>query len=339
MSLKTLCGLLALVTALLPFHAAADDANEIDLKLFGENVIQGWDGCRFGLWQKNRNPTEDRYAYVFFAPIPDGEALPAWVRIGDDVIEVSQRDIGAASTGMLEPFRLYRDFDNDLTVMMEIFEQTRTDQGIEIADARLTFVQDDRFPFAIRVKGLNGCPGAAVEAASSNAGSDDAIRLGAPVGFDSLGDVPAPVLRAIATDAAECEPELTAGYSTAYAISDEMTLWQVPCNLYATHGSSVFAVSWTYHPDHATVLLFPAPPSMNLPDYAGLMNAAVDPASGTVTSYSLVSGGDCGSFDKFQLSLAEGETVEFRLLEFREKTVCDGVETVPADFPLVYQSR
>lgn len=339
MPLKTLCGLLALVAAFLPFHAAADDADEIDLKLFGENVIQGWDGCRFGLWQRNRNPSEDRYAYVFFAPIPDGEALPAWVKIGDEIIEVSQRNIGSADTGMLEPFRLYRNGGDDLTVMMEIFEQARTDQGIEIADARLTFVQNDKFPFAIRVKGLNGCPGTMVDETGFATGSDDPIRLGAPVGFDSLGEVPAPVLRAIATDAAECEPEMTAGYSTAYTISDEMTLWQVPCNLYATHGSSVFAVRWTHHPDHATVLLFPAPPGMNLADYAGVMNAAVDPTSGTVTSYSLDSGGDCGSFDRFQLSLAEGETVEFKLLEFREKTVCDGVETDPADFPLVYKSR
>lgn len=330
---------LAFILAALPFHAAADEEHDIDLKLFGEDVIEGWDGCRFALWQKNRDPDEDRYAYVFFAPIPDGEALPAWVKISDQVHEISRIEIGSADTGRLEPFRLYRDADNDLTVMMEIFQQARSDRGIEISDARLTFVQKDKFPFAIRVKGLNGCPGASLEAAGSTPVSSDAIRLGAPVGFDSLGSVPAPVLHTITNEAPECEPETTTGYSTAYAISDEMTLWEVPCNIYATHGSSVFAVSWTYHPDHATVLLFPAPPGMNVADYAGLMNPTVDPASGTVTSYSLDSGGDCGSFDKFQLSLAEGETVEFVLREYREKTECDGIETDPADFPLVYDNR
>lgn len=340
MQLKPLTSLMALVFALLPFQAAADDANKIDLKLFGENVIQGWDGCRFGLWQKNRNPDQDRYAYVFFAPIPDGEALPAWVKIGEDVIEVSQRDIGSADTGMLEPFRLYRDFEDDLTVLMEIIEQARTDQGIEIVDGRLTFLRKDKFPFAIRVKGLNGCPDTSANEGGVTASDiNTRLSLGAPVGFDSLDSVPAPVLRAIAADAAECEPETTAGYSSAYSISDEMTLWEVPCNLYATHGSSVFAVSWTYHPDHASVLLFPAPPGLDVADYAGLMNASVDPATATVTSYSLDSGGDCGSFDKFQLVDAEGETLEFKLLEFREKTDCDGIETDPEDFPLVYKSR
>lgn len=319
--------------------ARADDANDIDLKLFGENVIQGWEGCRLGLWQHNRNPDENRYAYVLFAPIPDGEALPAWVKIGDEIIEVSPRDIGSADAGMLEPFRLYRDAENKLTVMMEVFEQNRTDEGIEIADGRLTFLRNDKFPFAIRVKGLNGCPGAQSKTDAADLDTDSQLSLGSPVGFDSLDSVPAPVLRAIAAEASECESETTAGYSSAYSISDEMTLWEVPCNLYASHGSSVFAVSWTYHPDHASVLLFPAPPGMNIADYAGLMNATVDPATATVTSYSLDSGGDCGSFDKFQLIVAEGETVEFKLVEFREKTDCDGVETDPATFPQVYQGR
>ncbi|MCY0095390.1 DUF1176 domain-containing protein [Hoeflea ulvae] len=333
---RILISLMAFILALAPLPARANEANEINLRLFGENVIEGWDGCRFGLWQHNRDPDEDRYAYVLFAPIPDGEALPAWVKIGDEIIEVSPVDIGSADTGLIEPFRLYRDLDSKLTVMLEIFEQARTDAGIAISDARLTFLRDDKFPFSIRVKGLNGCPGTA---SASGAQADNRLSLGASVGFDSLDSVPAPVLRAIATEAPECEPENTAGFSSAYSISDEMTLWEVPCNLYASHGSSVFAVSWTYHPDHATVLLFPGPPGLDIADYAGLLNAGVDPATGTVTSYSLERGGDCGSFDKFQLVDAEGETVEFRLVEFREKTVCDGIETDPADFPLVYDGR
>jgi hypothetical protein len=188
---------------------------------------------------------------------------------------------------------------------------------------------------------LNGCPGAGAGSGAENsamAPSSSGLRLGAPVDYDSLTSVPAPVLSAIAADAPECEPDTTAGYSTAYAISDEMTLWQVPCNLYASSASSAFAVTWTYHPDQATVLLFPAPPGMDMSDYAELLNATVDPASGTVSSYSLDSGGDCGSFNRFELVDAEGETVEFALREFREKPVCDGVQTDPSGFPLVYQT-
>lgn len=338
---RPLIGLLAFLMAFLPLHAVADDANEIDLKLFGENVIEGWDGCRFGLWQHNRNPDDDRYAYVFFAPIPDGEALPAWVKIGDQLHEISKVDIGSADTGMLEPFRLYRDTGGSkLAVLMEIIEQKRTDAGIEITDGRLTFLRNDKFPFTIRVKGLNGCPGASTdETSEAPSNTDIPLTLGDAVGFDSLDRVPAPVLRAIAAQASECDPEATAGYSSAYAISGAMTLWQVPCNLYAYQGSSVFAVTWTDYPDQASVLLFPAPPSMNIADYAGIMNASVDPATATITSFSLDSGGDCGSYDKFELIDAEGETVEFVLREFRQKQNCDGVETDPENFPLVYENR
>ena len=332
--------LLAMLLVLTPLQAAADDANDIDLRLFGDNVIDGWPGCRFALWQHDRNPEDDRFAYVFFAPIPDGEALPAWVKIGDEVIEVENRPIGSADTGMLEPFRLYRDAAAELTVMMEIFSQTRTDRGVEIDDARLTFLRSDRFPFAIRVKGLNGCPGATAD--EGGAGAEPrtgGLSLGAGVGIDSLDSVPSAVLRAIATDTPVCDPGSTAGYSTAYAISDAMTLWQVPCNLYASSGSSVFAVSWTYAPDHATVLFFPAPPGAGISDEAEILNASVAPATASVTSFSLDSGGDCGTYQQYELVDAEGETVEFVLREYREKTDCDGVETDPSRFPLVYQNR
>lgn len=325
--------------------ASADDSNDIDLKLFGEDVLEGWDGCRFALWQANRNPDEDRYAYVLFAPIPDGEALPAWVKIGEDIMEVSKRDIGSADTGMLEPFQLYKSADGKLTLLVEINDQTRSDRGIEINDARVTFLRSDKFPFPVRVKGLNGCLDTFTDSSdddvTAQAPSDvqSGLSLGQAVDFDSLDQVPAPIMRAIASDAPECEPQNTAGFSSAYSVNDDITLWQIPCNLYARHGSSVFALSWTYYPDHASVLLFPAPPGSNAADYAGILSADVDPATATVTSVSIDSGGDCGVYEKFELRDAEGETLEFELIEIREKKTCDGIETDPRDFPLVYQNR
>jgi hypothetical protein len=328
-----------LAVSLSPLEARADDANEIDLKLFGENVIQGWDGCRFALWQANRNPDEDRFAYVFFAPIPDGEALPGWVKIGQDVIEVSKRDIGSADSGMLEPFQLYKSADGKLTVLVEINDQTRSDRGIEINDARVTFLRSDKFPFPVRVRGLNGCTGSSGDGDTAQAapGGQDGLSLGQPVDFDSLDQVPAPIMRAIANEAPECEPENTAGFSSAYSVNDDITMWQIPCVLYARNASSVFALSWTYYPDHASVLLFPSPPGSSQADHAEVLNAVVDPATATVTSDD--GGFDCGVREQFQLRDAEGETLEFVLLEVREKTNCDGIETDPREYPLVFRNR
>lgn len=337
---RLLISLMAFILALLPLSVRADEANEINLRLFGENVIEGWDGCRFGLWQHNRNPDEDSFAYVFYAPIPDGEALPAWVKIDDQVIEVSPVDIGSEDTGMLEPFRLYRSSDSKLTVLMEISEQLRSDRGIEIDAGRLTFLRQDKFPFSIRVRGLNGCTRTSSgDISDSVVTSGSGLTLGEPENYDSLDRVPPHIMRAIASEAPECAPETTAGYSSAYHVSDEMMLWEVPCNLYATHGSSVFAINWTNYPGQASVLLFPSPPDMNPPAYAGIQTATVYPATATVTSVSLDSGRDCGSYESFQLQVVEGEAVEFVLQEYRNKSDCDGIETNPAEFPLVYDNR
>lgn len=331
----------ALLLGLSSPQATAQEDNDIDLKLFGENVIQGWDGCRLAFWQHNREPGEDRYAYVFFAPIPDGEALPGWVKIGDDIIEMSKQDIGSADTGMLEPFRLYRDADRKLSLLVEINDQSRSDRGIEIHDARLTFLRNDKFPFPVRVKGLNGCPGMSESVADdviADSGPVDGLTLGQPVDFDSLDQVPAPILREIADQAPECEPSATPGFSSAFAVNDDITLWQIPCNLYASRGSSVFALSWTYYPDHATILMNPPVPGSGDTEGAEVLDAIVDPESGTVTSISLDRSGDCGSYTLLELDDAEGETLEFTLREYREKSDCDGVETDPADFPLVYSN-
>ncbi|MEQ8479189.1 MAG: hypothetical protein RIC18_00935 [Hoeflea sp.] len=332
---------LALLLGLLSAQTAAQENHDIDLKLFGEDVIQGWEGCRLAFWQHNRDPGEDRYAYVFFAPVPDGEALPGWIKIGDGIIEVSKQDTGSADTGMLEPFQLYRDADRKLTLLVEINEQSRSERGIEIHDARLTFLRNDKYPFPIRVRGLNGCPGmpdSAAEEVMADSGSGGGLTLGQPVDFDSLDQVPAPILRAIADQAPECEPSATPGFSSAFAVNDDITLWQLPCNLYASRGSSVFALSWTYYPDHATILMNPPVPGSGGAESAEILDAIVDPESGTVTSISLDSGGDCGSYTLLELEDAEGETLEFTLREFREKSECDGVETDPADFPLVYRN-
>lgn len=332
-----------ILTSLSPHEARADEADEIDLKLFGENVTEGWERCRFALWQANRNPDEDRYAYVFFAPIPDGEALPGWIKIGDDVLDVSKQDIGSADTGMLDPFQLYKSSDGKLTLLVEIYDQTRSERGIEVNDGRVTFLRNDKFPFPVRVKGLNGCPVAAAEGlaedsvAQAPSSPASGLSLGQPVDFDSLDRIPAPIMRAIASEAPDCEPENTPGFSSAYSVNDDITLWQIPCVLYARNASSVFALSWTYHPDHASVLMFPGQPGSGGADHAEVLNAVVDPATATVTSDD--GGHDCGIREQFQLRDAEGETLEFVLLEVREKTNCDGIETDPRDYPVVFQDR
>ena len=162
-----------------------------------------------------------------------------------------------ADTGMLAPVQLYRSSDEALSVIVEILEQSRSDRGIEISDARLTFLMNDKYPFTTRVKGLNGCLSQSAAEEDADAGNfvagQDGLSLGQPMDFDGLDSVPAGVMRAIANEARDCEPSQTPGLGSSYSITDSMMLWQVPCNLYAARGRASLSF---LSPITRTMLLF-----------------------------------------------------------------------------------
>lgn len=187
---------------------------------------------------------------------------------------------------------------------------------------------------------MNGCPSQlSPDTTDAPHQGEAGLALGAATSFDRLDDVPAGVLRAIADQAPDCEPQNTAGYSDAYAITDAMTLWDVPCVLYASRGSSVFVVALTAQPDMASVLFFPAPPGAGMSDRAEILTPAVDARLGLVSTEDVSRSGDCGTYEKFALREADGESVEFVLLEYREKTDCDGIAADSSGFPLVYRGQ
>lgn len=326
----------ALITVLAMTYggaALANNSNDIDLKLFGNSTVEPYDGCRFALWPRDKDPETDKYAYVFFAPIPDAEALPGSIKIGEDLLELSKIDITAADTGELQPFQLYRSHDQNTTLLMEIISQSRTEVGIVVADAWLTFLQPDRFPFQIRVKGLNGCP--AVDVLTSDPASPgEPIRLGAEVEHKSLDDIPGNVRQAISEQAPECDVDSTPGYSSSYAISGTMSLWMVPCNMYARNNTSVLV---TARKDAgADVLQVAAPPGSDGDLNHELTLAMVLVANGMVTAVDIDPNNNCGSFERHQLVAGEGDAVSLELLEFREKLACDGGTVEPEDYPVVY---
>ena len=324
MSKALLACLFAIGLAALTTPSQAAESDKINLRLFGDNVIEGWDGCRLAFWQNNRVPGEDEFAYVFFAPIPDGEALPAWIKIDDQVMAVTEVPNDLTDTGMLAPVQLYRSSDEALSVIIEILEQSRSERGIEVGDARLTFLTKNKYPFTARVKGLNGCLSDGTPEDGAEAGNfvtdQQGLSLGQPTDFDGLEFVPAGVMRAIANEARDCEPSQTPGYGSSYLITDAMMLWQVPCNLYAARGSSVFVVSFTDNPDYATVLWLPeAGSSAASPE---VLSPQLEPDNGILIAESANSDSSCPTLNSYQLREAEGESVEFVLIEAEMTSGC-----------------
>ena len=67
-----------------------------------------------------------------------------------------------------------------------------------------------------------------------------------------------------------------------------------------------------------------------------LMDPSWDIRSRTVTGiHTEGNGSDCCQYERYQVTV-EGE---LRLVEYREKTTCDGQRMAPKDFPLVFTAK
>lgn len=324
-------------------------SREIDLYLFGKNVVEDYNGCHIAFWQANKNPKKDKYAYVFYAPFNDGEELPGWVRIAKKTFELTRQDKGQYTGQGLEALRLYRTSKGTYTLLAEIIDQRIAGNDIIVDKAKLTIIRSKHDPFVITVKGQLACPQSAYEDAGAaepdspaqqGALYGDAISLGRAVGFNSLGTVPGGVLDAVRRDAPNCDPSATPGIGAKYAVSSAMTLWEIPCNLYARTGTSVFVTSLNDNPGYSSILgLPPLPDGSSGSDFLYEMRLPiVSPQSATFVSEFYDGDGTCGSYEKYQLRAVEGEALEFFLIEYRNKPDCDGRQGDPRDFPLVYRA-
>ena len=334
--------------------AQASDDHSINLRLFGKNVIEDYNGCHIAFWQANKVPGKDRFSYVFFAPFNDGEELPAWMKVGKSIESLTRQDSMQAAGRQLEDLRLYRSNKGTYTVLIEVLQQREDGDNLLVDKGRLTITRRGFFPFVISVKGGIICPrmdGAAYSAENDRAAEikpiripanlyGDPITLGRGAPFNALSQVPSGVLQSILRDAPDCDPANTTGAGMRYAVSSAMSLWEVPCNLYARAGSSVFVTALNENPDWSNVLLFPS-----VPDHGDgqahyeVRSAEVKPANALVTSAFYDGDGSCGSFEAYQLRAVEGEALEFFLIEYREKPSCDGQDGDARGFPLVYRVR
>ena len=327
-----------LICFLSAHSATAEEKNRISVQLFGKDVIGEYDGCHYAFWQSNRDPETDKYPYIFYAPIHDGGELPAWMQIEDKVREMSRIDADRDS-GELDAHQLYRSQDGKFTAIVEIEAQRRVGNDILVDRAGITLIQSSRFPFRSEVKGRLGCPQSAYEAVEASELEGDAISLSNPIPFDTISAIPAEIRRYINQNNSECSLEQTAGYGARYEISDAMTLWEIPCALYARNASSVFVTALNENPDYFVVLPVSAAPGSGENDRFDILNASVNPSDASVTSYSLGPGGDCGTFEKHQLRALEGEEIALLMVEFREKIECNGVQDDPANYQLIYSAN
>lgn len=356
-----LIGLVLVLLASMTAPLFAADTDKINLRLFGKLALNGYQGCSFALWQRNRNPEKDKFSYVFYVRFHDSHPMPALVKIGKTVLELEKVEIGIKDSGLTDKFQLYRDEKKTTTLLVEIRKEKRVGDNTVVSDARLTFIQPNRYPFSMTVKGGFSCQTTGDDSSASaeeepkpvkkpvkkvlkqpylppNLASN-AVRLGRKVNFDKLSQVPRHVLQVVRENGEACNIKNVPGAGSKYAISDAMTLWVVPCDLFASN-SSVMLVTALNGTKHAIGLELPKRPgdSDGEPGY-DMVWPLIHPRSGVVVVPSMGRRGDCGTVMYYQLIVAEGESVELKLLEIREKNDCDGVKVRPENLPLVYRAK
>lgn len=325
---------------------------EIDLKLFAKAEVDRTKGCTVALWQGNRDPEKDQYAFLFIEQLTgkSNNRQPARIKVGAQAMTLQRVAAGGKTNGYgLYEYQLYKLAGEDGFVILDLKLGELEGEAVAVEDGAMTVVMRGRQTFRASVKGGAGCwsaplpdvPAKSAPQLGKKAASDGAAALsagGAFVKYDVRASrVPNAVLQA-AIKKYKCEPEVMKTGVTGFQLSEESAIWDIPCERFAYQGSSVFAL--VYLPDPAnnlSFLSFQSPKGKKRSTDAGvLLNPVWNVKARTVTSASLGrAAGDCGTLETHRVT-AEGR---FELIEYREKESCDGKALPPEQFPLVFRLK
>lgn len=336
-----LAALAFLLSPSLALAQAKPDDGKIDLKLFDRAEVDRSKGCSIALWQANRDPDKDRYAFIFSEALTgqNNTRQPARIKIGDRILTMTRVAVGGKAGGYgLHPYQLYKLAQGEGFAVLELKLGEIEGEAVEIESGSLVLSLPGKQQFRASVKGGAGCLSAAAPPPPAQAAAPVG---GAPAQFTRYQVRPAQVPRAVLAQAEKrhgCNPEVVKMGVTGFQMSEESAIWEIRCQIFNIQGNSVFAL--VYLPDPAqnlSFLTFKAPPGRKrTSEPAELMSPSWDVKTRTVTGISLGrSSGDCGVYERHRVN----EAGEFVLVEYREKEACDGKTVKPEQFPLVYRGR
>ncbi len=376
---------------------APPPVNEIDLKLFDKAEVDRSKGCTFALWQANRDPEADRFAFIFTEQFRGTahQRDAAQIKVGTTIIPLQRVGAGGKPEGYgVHPFQLYKMPDEQGYVVLDLKLEPEQGEAVEISSGKLMVTMLGKLAFRASVKGSAGCygaplPGPAAAApapvaaapqrpaqpAAPNAGGGaltaGTLSPGTAAGGSlsassqtrpSPGPAPAapPARPAPGPDMFErysvrqqqvparflqginqrfgCTVPAQRNGITGFQMSEESAIWQIPCDRFGQNVTSVFALVYLPAPDQQyEILETPSPRGLNRKlDSGVLMSARWDVRNRMVTSlYAASDKQDCGIFERYAVT-QEGKLA---LVEFREKTQCDGMPDRPEQWPLLFGRR
>lgn len=332
-----LCGLTSVS------HAKVPDRDKIDLELFKKSQVDRSKGCSVVLWQSNRNPDTDKYAYIFFEKLDSNHVRsPAGIKISGQIVRLKRVATGGKRMGYdLYAFQLYKMAGRKAYVILELTLEEFGGETVDVDAGTMSVVMHGKRVFRSSIKGNAGCSTAAAPSTSSG----KRAAAPAPEVNDRMlyrydvpsGQVPK-VVRAAVVKKYDCDTDVVKTGVVGYQLSEEAAIWEIPCARYAFQGTSAFAL--VYLPDPAqdfSFLSFEFPTGHKRGSGLGLLTSPQwHLKSRTVTSIALGRAqGDCGVLERHRLT----EEGEFVLIEHRAKPNCDGKPTKPRYFPLVFRGN
>ncbi len=327
---------------------AKPDETKLDLKLFDKAEVDRSKGCSVALWQSNRDPDNDRYAFIFSEALTGQNHVrqPARIKVGEKVLPMTRVAIGGKVGGYgLYPYQLYRLGEGDGFAVLDLKLGEIEGEAVEIESGTLTVSMAGKQQARVTVKGGAGCMTAAVAAPPTpapQAAAAAAPPSSVPAGLFSRYTVrPNQIPRTLPATLKSrfgCDPEILKTGVTGFQMSEESAIWELPCQRFNIQANAVYALVYLPEPSqNLRFLSFKAPPGKKRTSAPGeLMSPEWDVKTRTVTGTALGrSEGDCGVYERHRV----GPDGEFVLVEYREKVACDGKASKPEQFPLVYRAR
>jgi hypothetical protein len=319
---------------------------EVDLKLFETPEIDRSKGCTVALWQSNREPDKDKFAYVFTEVLTgkNHARQPARIKIAGQVVMLTRVATGGKATGYgLFPYQLYKMAGADDFVVLDLKLADEQGEAVDIESGTMSIIMKGRQVFRASVKGGAGCnTSAAAEPAAKRTEAPTPVTNNDMAGmFERYAVRKEQVPRAMLQAAAKqfgCEPKTMAGAVTGFQMSEESAIWQLPCGDYGTTKSAVFALVYVTDPAKQYSFIpfkFPKGVNRNLGDNA-MMEPKWDIKARMVTStYTEGNGKDCGSVERHRVT-AEGG---FQLVELKSRDQCDSKNIGAENFPVVFKAK
>jgi Protein of unknown function (DUF1176) len=350
-------------------QTAAAALPHIDLKLFDKKEVDLSDGCFVTLHQPDRDPAKDTYAYSFVERLHEAAFIrdQARIKIGAEAAWISRMAIGGKTNGYgVYDYQVYRLPTAGDFLLLDLKQGVLKDGVLEIPSGLMTIVMKGRNVFRADVKGQARCygpqpaltanrPPSPAPAPASPAPQRQSMAPAAPPPQTLPPPVSDPdeeglyryklrpdqfpnVIKQAVIKKSDCDPEFMSEGVTAYSTSEESALWEIPCMRHAFQSTFVFLK--VYVPDPAAdfrFMMFNVPkgktktapgPELVDPEWDLKKKIVTSISSGRVD-------GDCGTYERHRLN-DEGN---FTLIEYREKTKCDGKPTKHKDFPLLFKAR